>query len=127
MGVAQRQTMRAAILFTAVLTYINSIAGLALEDVEGIAFQICDTDEDSALTWNEVEACEETYSNLIQMLGLSLPTEDDFNDQDSDKNGLLTFQEWKNIHKENNLRCNLSENATAGIITLILAINFLKY
>merc|ERR1712025_524059 len=95
MGVAQRQTMRVAKLFTAVLTYIYSVAGLALEDVEGIAFQMCDTDGNSALSWNEVEACEEKYSNLIQMLGLSLPTEDDFNDQDSDRNGRLTFQEWE--------------------------------
>jgi len=62
------------------------------EFIEKKAFELCDEDGDTGLSWEEVEVCEETYGPFINLD--PLPTRDDFDNFDLDKNGILFFEEW---------------------------------
>merc|ERR1712050_555734 len=62
------------------------------EAIESMAFEVCDMDSDSGLTWEEVEACE---GNYCPVLPITCPDRKDFDSYDVDKNGILTWSEWK--------------------------------
>ena len=46
------------------------------------------------LTWAEVEDCERRYASQAAMMGLSLPTKDDFDNSDLNGDGILLMSEW---------------------------------
>merc|ERR1712215_632071 len=56
-----------------------------VEELEMQAFEQCESDGEEGLTWDEVEACEIFI----------LPTEEDFQASDLNKDGILLFKEWK--------------------------------
>merc|ERR1712126_68026 len=62
------------------------------EAIESLAFEVCDIDSDSGLTWEEVEACEGKY---CPVLPITCPDIKDFDYYDIDKNGILFWSEWK--------------------------------
>merc|ERR1712025_813484 len=62
------------------------------EAIESMAFEVCDMDSDSGLTWEEVEACEGKYCPLLPF---TCPDKTDFGSYDVDANGILTWGEWK--------------------------------
>ena len=72
-----------------------------VEDTEKIitievqSFNVCNTDGIEGLSWHEVQNCDAKYcDNLIKDVGLVCPTEDNFDEFDSDKNGIITWSEW---------------------------------
>merc|ERR1711971_767411 len=60
-------------------------------DLEIQAFKICDTNKDDALTWQEVEDCEEKYCKLVNF---ECPSEEEFNYFDTNADGMLTLEEY---------------------------------
>merc|ERR1712080_180426 len=63
-----------------------------IEFIEKKAFELCDEDGDTGLSWEEVEICEETYGPYVNLD--PLPTKEDFDSFDLDQNGILFFEEW---------------------------------
>jgi len=59
------------------------------------AFEQCDTDGDDGLSWDEVEACEDAFGDMLEEKGIALPSEDDFNASDLNGDGILLFEEWE--------------------------------
>merc|ERR1711935_125208 len=71
-----------------------SFADVATAEFE--AFARCDTDRMIGLTWREVEQCEELYSDWFSANSQKVPTREDFDFFDEDKDGTLTKEEWFN-------------------------------
>merc|ERR1711890_73887 len=85
---------------TAVLALLITVLSLSLAqdtvlDWEMQAFQMCETDLEEGLTWDEVKACEEKYPDLLAEKDLTEPTEEDFHASDLNNDGVLMFDEWK--------------------------------
>merc|ERR1711915_400497 len=82
-------------LATLALVVLSMVEGFNLSDIEEMAFEICDSDGDAQLSWQEVEACEAIYAGSLTLLGLNTPTEEDFNKMDVNGDGQLSFGEWE--------------------------------
>jgi len=63
-----------------------------LEELEVVAFDVCNTDGTEGLTWAEIEECEAKFCDLLP---IGCPTKDDFERFDFNKDGILTLTEWK--------------------------------
>merc|ERR1719219_2368949 len=66
-----------------------------IQFIEKKAFELCDEDGDTGLSWEEVEICEVTYGPYVK---ITMPTEDEFDSFDLDQNGILFFEEWLSHH-----------------------------
>merc|ERR1711862_377629 len=64
----------------------------AIDTIEKEAFKLCDSNEDTGLTWEEVTSCVEIYGSLLEPE--LLPTEEEFEMYDVDKDGILFYDEW---------------------------------
>merc|ERR1739845_27586 len=64
------------------------------EEVMKKSFETCETDGKLGLTWAEVEPCEKEHGKSLLDAGMSIPTKADFDDADTDGNGVLTNEEW---------------------------------
>jgi len=64
-----------------------------LSDIEAVEFEICETDGNDGLTWNEVQICEEKYAPFVNV---PMPTKEDFEYCDTNNDGVLLFVEWQN-------------------------------
>merc|ERR1711971_22739 len=62
------------------------------EEFESLAFSICNTDSNPGLSWAEIEECELSYCGILP---INCPSQEDFEYFDDDKNGILTWSEWK--------------------------------
>ena len=64
---------------------------------EIIAFNLCESEPTNGegLTWKEVEDCEEKFKKVAEKNNIYLPSKQDFDDSDMDKDGVLMFPEWK--------------------------------
>merc|ERR1712166_76465 len=62
------------------------------EEIESLAFIICNTDSNPGLSWAEIEECELSYCGILP---INCPSQEDFEYFDDDKNGILTWSEWK--------------------------------
>jgi len=63
-----------------------------VEELEVVAFDVCNSDSIEGLSWAEVEVCEGKFCDLLP---IGCPSKQDFNDFDVNKDGILTFAEWK--------------------------------
>ena len=63
---------------------------------EIIAFNLCESEPTNGegLTWKEVEDCEEKFKKVAEKNNIYLPSKQDFDDSDMDKDGVLMFPEW---------------------------------
>merc|ERR1712115_629531 len=66
-----------------------------IEELEMLAFEQCESDGEEGLTWEEVEDCEEIFGPMLTDQGIVLPTEEDFQASDLNKDGILLLREWK--------------------------------
>merc|ERR1712126_206519 len=66
-----------------------------IEELEMQAFKQCESDGEEGLTWDEVEACEAMFGPILTDQGIDLPTEEDFEASDLNKDGILLYKEWK--------------------------------
>merc|ERR1712126_483313 len=66
-----------------------------IEELEMQAFEQCESDGEEGLTWDEVEECEEIFGPMLTDQGIVLPTEEDFQASDLNKDGILLYKEWK--------------------------------
>merc|ERR1712112_420412 len=66
-----------------------------IEELEMQAFEQCESDGEEGLTWDEVEACEAMFGPMLTDQGIDLPTEEDFQASDLNKDGILLYKEWK--------------------------------
>merc|ERR1712133_305547 len=66
-----------------------------VEELEMQAFEQCESDGEEGLTWDEVEACEAMFGPMLTDQGIDLPTEEDFEASDLNKDGILLLREWK--------------------------------
>ena len=66
-----------------------------LHDMEEMAIEVCDTDKNGCLTWEETKACEEKYSGIFEDEGIPVPTEEDFNAFDENDDDCLTIEDWE--------------------------------
>eukprot|EP00092_Neocalanus_flemingeri_P038515 GFUD01041933.1.p1 GENE.GFUD01041933.1~~GFUD01041933.1.p1 ORF type:complete len:130 (-),score=14.29 GFUD01041933.1:167-556(-) len=57
-----------------------------------IAFNECNSDSVDGLTWVEVDRCEETYADLLEM-NFTLPSREQFKDADLNRDGILVVAE----------------------------------
>merc|ERR1711955_16144 len=90
-----------------VLALLLTVLGVSLAEEEPLAdipevvewemkaFEQCDTDGDDGLSWDEVEACEDAFGDMLEEKGIALPSEDDFNASDLNGDGILLFEEWE--------------------------------
>merc|ERR1711962_1737959 len=60
-----------------------------VEELEMQAFEQCESDGEEGLTWDEVEACEAIFGPMLTDQGIVLPTEEDFQASDLNKDGIL--------------------------------------
>merc|ERR1712243_381124 len=65
------------------------------EELEMQAFEQCESDGEEGLTWEEVEDCEAIFGPMLTDQGIVLPTEEDFQASDLNKDGILLFKEWQ--------------------------------
>merc|ERR1712168_857094 len=86
--------MKVVILLGAVVMAVVS-ENLTIEEIERQAFAVCDKDRMVGLTWNEVASCEERLGQQLIDMNITLPTEEDFNNSDTNSDGVLLFEEWK--------------------------------
>merc|ERR1712133_46388 len=66
-----------------------------IEELEMQAFEQCESDGEEGLTWDEVEECEAIFGPMLTDQGIVLPTEEDFQASDLNKDGILLLREWK--------------------------------
>merc|ERR1712243_333379 len=66
-----------------------------IEELEMQAFEQCESDGEEGLTWDEVEACEAMFGPMLADQSIDLPTEEDFQASDLNKDGILLYKEWK--------------------------------
>ena len=67
------------------------------------AFEECENDGVSGLSWNEIQECEDSFCH---MLTIPCPTKEDFELYDTNQNGILTLDEY-----------NRQRRTTSGSIT----------
>merc|ERR1711872_467730 len=65
-----------------------------IEELEMQAFEQCESDGEEGLTWDEVEECEALFGPMLTDQGIDLPTEEDFQASDLNKDGILLYREW---------------------------------
>merc|ERR1712126_110586 len=65
-----------------------------IEELEMQAFEQCESDGEEGLTWDEVEECEAMFGPMLTDQGIDLPTEEDFQASDLNKDGILLYREW---------------------------------
>merc|ERR1712112_510141 len=65
-----------------------------IEELEMQAFEQCESDGEEGLTWDEVEECEAIFGPMLTDQGIDLPTEEDFQASDLNKDGILLYKEW---------------------------------
>merc|ERR1711862_323450 len=65
-----------------------------LVKIEQTAFDECQSDGEEGLTWTEVKQCEAKYADYG--VPVPLPTFEDFQEYDLDKDGTLLMEEWRN-------------------------------
>ena len=75
----------------------------SLQALTNQAFRQCDFDGDSALSWDEIQECEDSFCS---MLTIPCPTKEDFELYDTNQNGILTLNEY-----------NRQRRTTSGSIT----------
>jgi len=63
----------------------------AIDTIEKESFKLCDSNEDTGLTWQEVTDCIDTYGNLLDTN--LLPTEEGFEIFDVNQDGILFYDE----------------------------------
>ena len=63
-----------------------------IESAENFAFKQCDMDNNGCLTKDEVKKCIEEYGRILPDVGISLPTERNF-DKTAGEDGCLTIEE----------------------------------
>ena len=63
----------------------------ALIDLTLQAFEKCDNDEISGLSWDEIEKCEEEFCDILT---IPCPNKDNFEHFDEDGDGNLTLDEY---------------------------------
>ena len=56
------------------------------------AFEECEKDGVSGLSWNEIQECEDSFCH---MLTIPCPTKRNFDFYDINRNGILTIKEYK--------------------------------
>merc|ERR1712112_741551 len=66
-----------------------------IEELEMQAFEQCESDGEEGLTWDEVEECEALFGPMLTDQGIDLPTEEDFQASDLNKDGILLYREWQ--------------------------------
>merc|ERR1712243_417113 len=66
-----------------------------IEELEMQSFEQCENDGEEGLTWDEVEACEAMFGPMLTDQGIDIPTEEDFQASDLNKDGILLYKEWK--------------------------------
>merc|ERR1712243_460221 len=66
-----------------------------IEELEMQAFEQCESDGEEGLTWDEVEECEAIFGPMLSDQGIDLPTEEDFQASDLNKDGILLYKEWQ--------------------------------
>merc|ERR1712126_127744 len=66
-----------------------------IEELEMQAFEQCESDGEGGLTWDEVEECEALFGPMLTDQGIDLPTEEDFQASDLNKDGILLYREWQ--------------------------------
>merc|ERR1712112_669737 len=66
-----------------------------IEELEMQAFEQCESDGEEGLTWDEVEECEAMFGPMLTDQGIDLPTEEDFQASDLNKDGILLYREWQ--------------------------------
>ena len=64
----------------------------SLQALTNQAFRQCDFDGDSALSWDEIQECEDSFCH---MLTIPCPTKRNFDFYDINRNGILTIKEYK--------------------------------
>merc|ERR1711955_200168 len=72
---------------------MNDLADI--EELEMQAFEQCESDGEEGLTWDEVEECEAMFGPMLTDQGIDLPTEEDFQASDLNKDGILLYREWQ--------------------------------
>merc|ERR1712179_639041 len=90
----------APVTMTPVLVLLLTAFSLAqgvpdIMELEMDAFELCESDKEDGLTWEEVEDCEEEFGEELSSQGITVPTEEDFNAADLNNDGTLLFAEWK--------------------------------
>ena len=60
-----------------------------------MAFKLCEFDMMVGLKWDEVEACEVRYADVLAAENIPLPSEADFESADFNGDGTLLFEEWE--------------------------------
>ena len=91
--IGQRESVgETDIINTDILDGIENADTLTME-----AFSVCNLDGIDGLTWNEVEQCEDKFCD---MLTIPCPTETDFNSFDTNRDGILTVEEYHSSRKE---------------------------
>ena len=65
-----------------------------IEFFEMMAFKVCDSDKMMGLTWKEVEKCEERFADLLTLEDIPIPSKDDFDSTDEDRDEILYKREW---------------------------------
>ena len=72
----------------------NSVPVEEIQFFEMMAFKVCDSDKMMGLTWKEVEKCEERFADLLTLEDIPIPSKDDFDSADEDRDGILYKREW---------------------------------
>merc|ERR1711890_145112 len=90
----------APLLLTLLLLLTGSLTQESPDDIiQKEAFNICDSDGTEGLTWAEVEKCLEKYSMLVEAFVHFLPTHEEFDSFDLNKDGTLLLEEWTAAHQ----------------------------
>jgi len=63
-----------------------------IDAIEKESFKVCDMNDDNGLTWEEVSACIDAFGHFFQ--DLDFPSQEDFQQFDSDEDGVLFYEEW---------------------------------
>ena len=72
----------------------NALPAGEIQFFEMMAFKVCDSDKMMGLTWKEVQKCEERFGELLTLEDIPIPSKDDFDSADVNKDGILYKEEW---------------------------------
>jgi len=63
---------------------------------EQLSFTVCNKDGTDGLTWDEIKNCKGKYCGNQKLVDRKIcPKRSDFNDFDTNKDGILLYSEWK--------------------------------
>merc|ERR1712179_753938 len=65
-----------------------------LQRLENAAFAVCEH-EGEGFTWQEVEDCEDYVKKISLINNIEMPTKEDFDSMDVNKDGIMTMGEWR--------------------------------